>query len=166
MLDFVKWQQLKQRASQDVENVEFTSMKGSDYIAQIFAFAERWAHLMDEQIAKGETVEHVAEATSYLADEEVTEGVSLIMYQQAVQLLVYAWDRGQELRVWHNQRFADDTVHPGIFCCDTIRVGGGKRAAIIASYGDLRDAGIVFWEQLRQQVAERVANEKGDVNVD
>lgn len=69
------------------------------YVAGIYSYAERWADLLEAEIAKGSTVPAVAYRTSHKAD---TEGVTGFMYSLAVQLLVAYWEHGEALRLWHN----------------------------------------------------------------
>ena len=65
----------------------------------IATYAERWARLMQLDMANGKTLEDVAEATSHEAD---LEGMSGFTYGIAVQLLAQSWIHGDQLRRWHN----------------------------------------------------------------
>jgi len=69
------------------------------YGGGIISFAERWARLMEGQIANGDTLEACAEKTSSLADNE---GITGFMYGAAVSILAQVWIYGEELRHWHN----------------------------------------------------------------
>lgn len=64
-----------------------------------YTFAERWADMMEERIAKGESVADCAKDTSHAAN---TEGITGFMYGCAVSILAACWEHGEELRQWHN----------------------------------------------------------------
>lgn len=65
-------------------------------------FAERWARLMQLEMAQGKNLEEVAEAT---AQEANLEGVTAAMYVCAVQILANRWQYGERLRHWHNLKY-------------------------------------------------------------
>ena len=65
----------------------------------IIAYAERWARLMQAELAAGKKLENVAKTTSREAD---TDGITGFMYGAAVQTLATSWKYGEELRRWHN----------------------------------------------------------------
>lgn len=69
------------------------------YGRAIFVYAERWADLMEAEIAKGVPISECAERASHEAD---TEGLTGFMYGAAVSILSQAWKYGEELRRWHN----------------------------------------------------------------
>ena len=62
-------------------------------------YVERWADLMEAQLATGVTVATCAKATSHEAD---TEGITGFMYGCAVSILSQVWEHGEDLRRWHN----------------------------------------------------------------
>jgi hypothetical protein len=70
-------------------------------------YAERWAELMEKEIAKGRSVFEVAEAASQQAD---TDGISGFMYGAAVSSLTHFWAYGADLAKWHNRQYMPDTV--------------------------------------------------------
>ena len=77
-------------------------------------YAENWAVLMENEMAKGKTVADVADETSRLAD---TEGITGFMYGCAVSLLARCWIHGEELRIWHNKEYnyeGKGVVNPAI----------------------------------------------------
>lgn len=76
------------------------------YGAGVVRFAERWAVLMQEELAAGNALTLVAGPTSRIAD---TEGITGFMYGCAVQMLVGCWIHGEELRRWHNVDTQIDT---------------------------------------------------------
>jgi hypothetical protein len=65
----------------------------------IITFAERWARLMQLEMANGRRLENIASATS---DEADTEGITGFMYGVAVSTLASCWKHGDQLRRWHN----------------------------------------------------------------
>ena len=62
-------------------------------------FTERWANLMEEQIAEGKQLADIAKTTSHEAN---IDGITGFMYGCAVALLSECWVHGEELRRWHN----------------------------------------------------------------
>jgi len=70
------------------------------YGAAIVRFAEKWAVLMEVEIASGKTVKECANATSRIADDE---GITGFMYGCAVAILSKVWVHGEDLRRWHNK---------------------------------------------------------------
>jgi hypothetical protein len=70
------------------------------YSGTCFLFAEKWASLIEAEIAKGKTVADVADACSSEADKEF--GVTGFMFGMAVSILAEAWEHGDALRRWHN----------------------------------------------------------------
>jgi hypothetical protein len=67
------------------------------YGAAAFTFAERWARLMQLEIAKGNELKDIAEKTEREAD---LEGITGFMYGCAVSLLKHCWVHGEELKKW------------------------------------------------------------------
>jgi hypothetical protein len=64
-----------------------------------YTYAERWADLMEAEMAKGKPLADCAKPTSHDAD---TEGITGFMYGCAVSTLAAVWEQGEELRRWHN----------------------------------------------------------------
>lgn len=65
----------------------------------IMTYSERWARLMQVEMANGKKLAEVADATSHEAD---LEGITGFMYGCAVSQLASCWKHGDELRRWHN----------------------------------------------------------------
>lgn len=65
----------------------------------VIEYAERWARLMQLEMASGKALEDVARDTSFEAD---TEGITGFMYGAAVSVLAKCWTHGDQLRRWHN----------------------------------------------------------------
>mgnify|MGYP005841759513 CR=1 FL=1 len=92
------------------------AQNGQEYGLAIFRFAERWARLMEAELAEGKTLSDIASAT---ADEADIEGISGFMYGAAVCELANAWKHGEALRQWHNGEYnvpsdAKGVVNPAI----------------------------------------------------
>lgn len=81
----------------------------------ILEFAERWARLMQAELANGQKLEDIAGATSVEAD---TEGITGFMYGAAVSTLASTWKYGDQLCKWHNQKYGvegiEGTVDPAV----------------------------------------------------
>lgn len=69
------------------------------YGHRVMTYAEDWANFMEREMAKGRTLEDVAESTSHEAD---TDGITGFMYGAAVSTLAAVWEHGEALRRWHN----------------------------------------------------------------
>lgn len=92
------------------------SVNTDSYSRAVMTFAERWARLMQAELANGEELENIASATSEEAD---IEGITGFMYGFAVHILSGCWKHGDQLRNWHNRKYgaSDDvegTVNPAI----------------------------------------------------
>lgn len=68
------------------------------YGEAVLRYAARWARLMEQRIAAGESLESVADEESRKAD---TEGVSGFMHGLATSVLVNCWRHGESLRAWN-----------------------------------------------------------------
>ncbi len=69
------------------------------YGGTIITYSERWARLMQIEMANGKNLEDVADATSHEAD---LEGITGFMYGCAVSQIASCWKYGDQLRRWHN----------------------------------------------------------------
>lgn len=78
---------------------EWVANNQDGYGSGVIRYAERWADLMEARIATGAALADVAQVTSREAD---TEGITGFMYGAAVAVLASSWERGEELRRWHN----------------------------------------------------------------
>lgn len=69
------------------------------YGRRCYTYAADWAAAMEKELATGKGVADVAKACSREAD---IDGITGFMYGVAVGLLAHVWERGEELRQWHN----------------------------------------------------------------
>jgi hypothetical protein len=69
------------------------------YSKGVVDYMERWADLMEAELARGASLESIAQSTSHTAD---TEGITGFMYGCAVSALAHFWEHGETLRQWHN----------------------------------------------------------------
>lgn len=69
------------------------------YGGAVMTYSERWARLMQVEMAEGKKLEDVADAMSSEADLEGTTGSQ---YGCAVSQLAACWKYGDQLRRWHN----------------------------------------------------------------
>lgn len=69
------------------------------YSKAVATYGERWAELMEAQLAAGKTIADCADSTSHEAD---TEGITGFMHGCAVKALSRFWGHGEALRIWHN----------------------------------------------------------------
>lgn len=85
--------------------IQLLELNQDPYGKGVVTYAERWARLMQMEIAQGKALKHVAGATSYEAD---LEGMSGFSYGMAVSILSKVWIHGDQLRRWHN---LDTQIH-------------------------------------------------------
>lgn len=78
---------------------QFDENNQDPYGHGVVVFAERWARLMQVEMASGKSLEEVASSTSHEAD---TDGITGFMYGAAVSTLAQTWKYGDQLRRWHN----------------------------------------------------------------
>lgn len=95
---------------------DYKSKNYDGYGGGVISYAERWARLMQVEIAAGKKLEDVADATSHEAD---TDGITGFMYGAAVHNLATSWKHGDQLRKWHNKQHGvseniEGTVNPAI----------------------------------------------------
>jgi hypothetical protein len=77
--------------------------KSDEYLhTGIFDYAQRWARVMQVEMAAGKELEDIAGETSHDAD---LEGMSGFSYGAAVATLVKCWKHGERLRRWHNAKY-------------------------------------------------------------
>lgn len=80
----------------------------------VLRYMNRWAAMMETEMAGGATIAEAAERTNHTAD---TEGITGFMYGHAVRGLCNYWQHGEELRQWHNQQYGysgDGLINPAI----------------------------------------------------
>lgn len=133
--DSQQWMAFTTQQSKDVFNM--APSRGKEWTRQILRFCTGWADAMEQRMSRGEAVAGCAEATSYEIDEAVTEGLTLLMYQYCVGVLVRHWAYGEQLRVWHNKRFvleADESCCGDcLIDCSSVNTVKGK-VTLIALY--------------------------------
>lgn len=81
---------------------EWSNVSSDPLHTGVFDYAERWARVMQVEMATGKQLEDIAEAASYDAD---LEGMSGASYGAAVSILVKCWLHGERLRRWHNAKY-------------------------------------------------------------
>lgn len=85
----------------------YVSKNADGYGRAIIEYAARWAALMEQRMAAGESLETCADPTS---DEADVDGITGFMYGCAVQVLAECWRHGEQLRRWHNKRYQPDNA--------------------------------------------------------
>lgn len=75
------------------------TVNSDGYGGAVMTYSERWARLMQLEMANGKKLADVADAASSEAD---LEGITGFMYGCAVSQLASCWKHGDELRRWHN----------------------------------------------------------------
>ena len=82
--------------------LKFKDNNQDGYGGAVVTYSERWARLMQVEMANGKKLEDVAEAASSEAD---LEGITGFMYGCAVSTLAACWKHGDQLRRWHNLKY-------------------------------------------------------------
>jgi hypothetical protein len=104
----------------DVKVYEDWKAKNTDdYGSAIFRYAERWADLMELEMANGAEIKDIAERLSNEAD---TEGITGFMHGVSVNVLSHCWEHGEELKKWYNGEYnydGDGVVNPAILTVET-----------------------------------------------
>lgn len=72
----------------------------NDFEEAVFAYAQRWARLMQVDMAKYKTVAEVAYSTSIEAD---IDGIRSDNLRNAVVILAFSWRYGDELLRWYRE---------------------------------------------------------------
>lgn len=108
-------------AGQEQAYAQYKELNSKDsYSKGVVDFGERWADLMEKEIAQGKTVVEIAEEASHKAD---TDGITGFMYGAAVSALSQFWAHGKDLAKWHNRQYLPEvdaateeggTVNPAI----------------------------------------------------
>lgn len=88
-----------------------------------FAYAERWAGMMEEKIKASEEDEMkvIVDNAEQLSHEADTEGITGFMYGIAVSILSQCWEYGECLRKWNNKEYkydGDGVVNPAVITVD------------------------------------------------
>ena len=85
-----------------------------EYGSAIIQFAERWADIMEIKMNSGCQLKDIANEASHKAD---TDGITGYMFGAAVAVLTSCWKHGEELRMWHNEKYhysGKGVVNPAI----------------------------------------------------
>jgi hypothetical protein len=100
------------------ERKDYETKNNDGYGSAVVRYENRWADLMEAEMAAGKKLEDVAESASHTAD---SEGITGFMYGCAVQGLARFWAHGDALRKWHNaqhgvteEKAQGGTVNPAI----------------------------------------------------
>lgn len=105
---------MKIKAGKEKDFEQFVKVNNDPYSLGVVRYTERWAELMEKEIANGANLVDIAQRTS---DEADTEGITGFMYGCAVSALSHLWEHGEELRKWHNKEYnyeGDGVVNPAI----------------------------------------------------
>jgi hypothetical protein len=77
--------------------------ENSPFGSAILDYAQRWAELMEAEMASGARLEEIAERTSKEADDP-NDDITGAMHGAAVGVLAKCWVHGKSLRRWHWRR--------------------------------------------------------------
>lgn len=104
---------------------KFVDLNQDSYGSGVVRYAARWAHLVEQELERGRSLEQVADEASHTAD---VEGVTGFMYGCAVGVLAKVWKFGEDLRRWHNLKTqlrdegekaneSGGVLNPALLCC-------------------------------------------------
>lgn len=98
---------------------EYKAKNTDPYGNEVVVYGERWMNAMEAELAAGNKLEAIADATSHTVN---TNGITGFMYGCAVSALSRFWEHGEDLRKWHNKEYGHEgagVVNPAIL---TIKV--------------------------------------------
>ena len=79
----------------DIEKYRYWKEKNKDeYSKEVFDYAERWAELMEKEIAKGKEIKDIYDSCS---EEANLTGITGAMNFSAAAVLIKCWVHGEEL---------------------------------------------------------------------
>ena len=85
------------------EYLKFKEINKDDFFgAAIIRCAEKWGCLMEKRIADGLSLPQAAEVTQF---DSGLYGITGYMYGAVVNTLANFWKYGEQLRVWHNNKY-------------------------------------------------------------
>lgn len=90
---------MKLKPGKEEQYAKYKSINTEPYSMAVVTYTERWADLMEAEMAKGGKIADIAKPTSHKAD---AEGITGFMYGCAVSALAEFWEHGEALRLWHN----------------------------------------------------------------
>jgi hypothetical protein len=92
-----------------------------------FSYADRWATMMEAEMAANPDVDF-GEMAKRLSHEADVEGITGFIYGMAVGILSECWVEGDLLRRWHNKRHgvADDKLDDGVVNPAVLTIGKKK----------------------------------------
>lgn len=110
---------------------EYKEANQDPYGGCVIRFAEAWADAIEEAMAKGETLEAVAERLCREVDRRPGFGITGAMYGMAIVVLSQCWEHGEALRRWHNldlspEQGAEANDKPGAVLNPAMIVIAGK----------------------------------------
>lgn len=115
---------MKLKAGTESEYATYKDINAKDgYSKGVVDFGERWADLMEADIAAGKTVAQSAPEASSQAD---TDGITGFMYGAAVSALSHFWEHGDALRAWHNREYLPEDK-----AAEADKTGGVVNPAIV-----------------------------------
>jgi hypothetical protein len=92
--------QIELKDGLQAEYEEYKAKNSDPYGGACVTYGERWAQLMQSEMAQGKKIAEIADSTSREAD---VEGITGFMYGCAVKALAHFWKHGEALRLWHNR---------------------------------------------------------------
>lgn len=132
-----------------VENFEAGRVGDLDPLARrICYYTNRWACLMEDEVAKGRSIADSAKETRDVADPGGETSVTVFMHDQAIHMLSSVWVYGAELGKWWNRAVLGEkkgdqiTKKGGLVCVSSKKTPMGN-VLIVAIYRDLQNLGIV-----------------------
>lgn len=115
---------MKTQQGKEQDYLDYTKLNAEDaYSNEVVMFSERWADLMEVELAAGKNLEDIADEAGSKAD---INGITGFMYGCAVRGLSTFWVHGELLRKWHNKQYLGDdhkdtggVVNPAIITINT-----------------------------------------------
>lgn len=94
-------------------------MNKDPYGGAVYTYLQRWADMMEAEIEKSDNTpeEVIIQNADRLSRKADVEGITGFMYAAAVGILSEAWEYGEILKNWHNEKYSyhgEGVVNPNI----------------------------------------------------
>lgn len=115
---------MKIKQGKEAEYATYKEINSKDgYSKGVVDFGDRWADLMEADMATGKSLRECAQDACSRAD---TGGITGYMYGAAVSALSQLWEHGDDLRAWHNRQYVSEEK-----AAEADKTGGVVNPAIV-----------------------------------
>lgn len=91
---------MKIKLGMEQEYINYVKINSHDhYSKEVVDIGERWAILMEKQMAEGKKIADIADTTIH---EVNSKDITIFMYKCVISALIQFWEHGEILKLWHN----------------------------------------------------------------